>query len=258
MMMGRWMAIKQRKTSADAKKGVALARYSRELMRASKLGGADPSANFRLRKAIEQAKAGGLAKEAIEKAILKGSGQLAGDKALEDVVYEGYGPAGVALLIETATDNRNRTAGDIRSYFNKYEGNLGQDGCVAYLFEPQGVVEVPAPAHEEDRMMAAALEAGADDVAYDANADGLGVWRFITDYHNAFAVAESLSQTLPANEASQLKVVQHRVPATTVNITCADVAKPLLKLLNALEDHDDVETVYCNAEFSDALLQELG
>lgn len=250
--MGRWMAIKHKKASADAKKGVALARYSREVMRAAQLGGPDPSGNFRLRTAIDKAKAGGLTKDAIEKAILKGSGQLQGEK-LEDLSYEGYGPSGVAIFIEASTDNRNRTAGDIRSYFNKNDGNLGQDGSVAFLFEPQGLLEVPLAAGEELQLWEWAAEVGADEVLF---CDEKQVWQLVCPPADVYAVAEALMPFLPDALHGSVEMIQHRVPTTSVAVTDAAVAKPLLKLLQALEAHDDVETVYCNADIDEALLEQ--
>jgi transcriptional/translational regulatory protein YebC/TACO1 len=129
---------------------------------------------------------------------------------------------------------------------------------VAYLFEPQGVVELPGSAEEEAQCIEWGVESGANDVRYEANAEGDELWRFFSDSHDVYTVAEALSALLPTSRAGQLHIIQHRVPATMVSINDATVAKPLLKLLNALEEHDDVETVYCNADFSDALLQELG
>lgn len=250
MMMGRWMAIKNKKASSDAKKGVALAKYSMEIIKATKLGGADVSANFRLRTAIEKAKLGGLAKESIENAILKGSGQLKADN-VEEVTYEGYGPGGVAIFIETTTDNRNRTAGDIRSFFNKFDGNLGQDGCVAYLFEQKGEIGVTYPAHLTfDALFELAVEAGAEDIVPDEEFPTSRAFIYTT-----FETLNAVCQALTAlNTAVVIETAEiTRIPSTQAVVSTIEVGKPLYKLLAQLENHDDVQQVYCNAEIEESL-----
>jgi YebC/PmpR family DNA-binding regulatory protein len=250
MMMGRWMAIKNKKASSDAKKGVALAKYSMEIIKATKLGGSDISANFRLRTAIEKAKLGGLAKDSIENALLKGSGQLKSDN-VEEVTYEGYGPGGVAIFIETSTENRNRTAGDIRSYFNKFEGNFGQDGCVGYLFTQKGEILITYPSSLSfDDVFELAVEAGAEDLQPDeAFPDSKAV--IYTAYEDLNAVCQALTKLNSAVKIESAEIT--RIPSTQAEVTTVEVGKPLYKLLAQLENHDDVQQVYCNAVVDDAL-----
>ncbi|XVJ51937.1 MAG: YebC/PmpR family DNA-binding transcriptional regulator [Vampirovibrio sp.] len=251
--MGRWMAIKNKKAASDAKKGVALARYSREIMSAARQGGGDPSSNFRLRGAIDAAKAGGLSKDNIENAIAKATGALKGED-LESLSYEGYGPAGVAIFIECETDNRNRTAGDIRSYFNKHQGNLGQDGCVAFMFEPFGriVLEMNSEA-KALQWMDWAIEADAHDVQMESE-NGFYYVEIITEAKHLNTVCHTLSEI--ATEPFLPETVElTRLCATQTDIEDPIIAKALIKLLNAIEDHDDVNRVYHNAHLSEALWQ---
>jgi YebC/PmpR family DNA-binding regulatory protein len=252
MMMGRWMAIKNKKAASDAKKGVALARYSREIMSAARQGGGDPDINYRLRGAIDAAKAGGLSKDNIENAIAKATGALKGDD-LEAINYEGYGPGGVAIFIECETDNRNRTAGDIRSYFNKQNGNLGQDGCVAYLFEPFGriVFECQNEA-EANAWMEAAIEAEAHDVVLHEDDTPLYV-EIITDAKRLNETCSRLSELRPAIPFAPETVELTRICSTSSPIDDEAVAKPLIKLIQLIEDHDDVNRIYHNAEIPEAL-----
>jgi YebC/PmpR family DNA-binding regulatory protein len=252
--MGRWMAIKGKKAASDAKKGVALARYSREIMSAARQGGGDPAANFRLRAAIDAAKVGGLAKDNIENAILKATGQLKGEE-LEELSYEGYGPGGVAIFIECETDNRNRTAGDIRSYFTKNNGNLGSDGCVAYMFEPYGRILVKANDEEHAvQWMEMAIEAEAHDVLLHDDDDEHWV-EILTQATDLNAVCERLKDL--ATEPFEPETVElTRIPSTMADVADPEIAKPLVKLIGLLEDHDDVNKVHHNIEMSDALWEE--
>ncbi len=245
----KWANIKHRKAAKDAKKGQAFAKFSREIMRAAKLGGGDPEGNFRLRTAIERAKAAGLPNDNISRAIEKGSGAGAADN-LDEVVYEGYGPGGVAVYIETMTDNRNRTAGDIRSYFNKYQGNLGADGCVAWIFDQKGLVLVAQSEAEEETVFEKAVEAGADDLQLNTEE---GQYEIYTAPESLDTVCQALTTAgIPIQSAEIL-----RVPQNTVAVTDPEQAKPLLKLLDMIEGHDDVQNVYANFEMDDALLAEL-
>jgi YebC/PmpR family DNA-binding regulatory protein len=254
MMMGRWMAIKNKKASSDAKKGVALAKYSMEIIKATKLGGTDISANFRLRTAIEKAKLGGLAKDSIENALLKGSGQLKSDN-VEEVTYEGYGPGGVAIFIETTTENKNRTAGDIRSYFNKFEGNFGQDGCVGYLFAQKGEIIATYPSTLSfDAVFELAVEAGAEDIQPDDEFPESKVIIY-TAYEALNTVCQALSTLSKVLKIESADIT--RIPATQAEVTTVEVGKPLYKLLAQLENHDDVQQVYCNAFVDDALQAQL-
>jgi YebC/PmpR family DNA-binding regulatory protein len=252
--MGRWMAIKNRKASADARKGVNLARLSREVLRSAQLGGGDPTTNYRLRTAIEKAKIGGLTSVKIEHAIAKGSGTLQAEQ-LEAITYEGYGPGGVAVFVEATTDNRNRTAGDVRSYFNKSGGSLGQDGSVGFLFEAKGRIWLPQESISYDDLFALAADAGADDVealpddeALDDEGNQLAPqWVCLTAPDDVFTVAEALHVAAP--KLAFTTVEQVRLPQTTVTITDEALIKPLEKLLFSLDEHDDVNAVYHNAIF---------
>jgi len=244
----KWANIKHRKAAKDAKKGQAFARYSREIIVAAKMGGGDPAGNFRLRTAIDKAKAVGIPNDNIQRAIEKGAGTGNADN-LETVVYEGYGPGGVAVMIETMTDNRNRTAGDIRSYFNKYEGNLGSDGCVAWIFEQRGLIQIDPAACPvtDDDLVNAIIEAGADDFAINQDSGQMDV---LTNPAEMNAVCQALAdQQIPVASAEWTRIPQNSTPVSELT-----TAKPLMKLMDALENHDDVQAVYANFEMDDALL----
>lgn len=243
----KWANIKHRKAAQDAKKGQAYAKYCHAIIKAAKLGGADIGGNFRLRTAVEKAKSIGIPNDTIERAILKGSGQLGADQ-VEELTYEGYGPGGVAILIETMTDNRNRTAGDIRSYFNKYGGNLGSDGCVSWMFIQRGEILVAATGQNEDTLLEIALEAGADDLQLNSETQQFEIW---TPTETLNAVCQALhAQGIPIASAEMT-----RTPENTVQVTQFEQAKPLLKLLDAIEGQDDVQHVYANFEMDDSLLE---
>lgn len=236
--MGRWGSIKHKKAASDAKRGVQMAKASREIMSAAKQGGGDVNFNVRLRTAVERAKAIGLPNAKIDNAIEKGTGSGSGDD-LTELTYEGYGPGGVAIFIEAATDNKNRTAGDIRSYFNKNEGNLGQDGCVAYLFEELGLITLPkGKGLTFETVMEGAIEAGATDVKDEDEA------------YQILCAPTDLNEVTRALEAQGLPVESAeltRWATTETDVTDESVAKPLLKLLEALDDHPDVNKVVTNA-----------
>lgn len=245
----KWAQIKRTKAVKDAKRGAAFAQYSREIIMAAKLGGGDPEGNFRLRTAITRAKAAGMPNDNIKRAIEKGTGVGGGDN-LDEMTYEGYGPGGVAVFIEAVTDNRNRTAGDIRSYFNKYNGNLGADGCVAWIFQETGLIKIAQSTAQEESLLEQALEAGATDFQPNPDEDTFDIYTAPPDLNQ---VAQALSQaglTIQSAEST-------RLPQNTVKVDSEDVAKPLLKLLDALESHDDVQSVYANFDMDDALLGRL-
>lgn len=243
----KWANIKHRKASQDAKKGAAYAKCTRELIMAAKVGGADPAGNFRLRTAIDKAKASGLPNDTIDRAIAKGSGQSAADN-VETLVYEGYGPGGVAVYIQAMTDNRNRTAGDIRSYFNKFQGNLGETGCVGWMFEERGQIQVEGSQSQEDNILEVVLEAGGEDIQFEEEAQQ---WTILTPPDLLNTVCEALQHAgLPVGSAEVTRVCQ-----TTVQVTDPTMAKPLLRLLDAIESHDDVQNVYANFEMDDTLIE---
>jgi YebC/PmpR family DNA-binding regulatory protein len=243
----KWANIKHRKMAKDSKKGAAFAKVSREVIMAAKLGGPDPAGNFRLRTAIDRAKAVGLTAESIERGIAKGSGKLGADQ-VEHLHYEGYGPGGVAIYIETITDNRNRTAGDIRSYFNKYQGNLGETGCVGWLFHERSRIIVNLKTmQDEDTLLELVLEHGADDMLTEENESEI-----IAPPDKLDAICVALQQSgYPVASAEMI-----RQPENTIQVTEFTQAKPLLRLLDALESHDDVQAVYANFEMDDALIEQ--
>ena len=232
----KWANIKHRKARVDAARGKLWSKCSRAIIVAAKEGGPDPAANLALRYAVEEAKAANMPKDTIERAIKKGAGELGG-QSYEHVRYEGYGPGGVAVIADCLTDNRNRTAPEMRTIFGKHDGNLGASGCVAYMFEPRGLITIDAEqAPGEDRLMELALEAGAEDVELDD-----GVWTIATAPTDLLQVKESLEEaglTLASSEQTML-------PQNTVAVTGRDAEK-VLALMEALDDHDDVQKVYAN------------
>ncbi len=236
----KWANIKHRKARQDAKRGTAWSKCSRAIIVAAKNGGPDPDANLTLRYAIDEAKAANMPKDTIENAIKKGSGE-AGGANYESTVYEGYGPAGVALMLEILTDNRNRTAGEVRKIFEKGGGNLGTTGCVAYNFQPRGQIFVSKNAVDEDTLMQTALDAGADDIVDDGES-----WQVLTEPTDYIAVKDAVDQASIDIESASVA----QVPNTTVS-TSGNDARKLLRLVEALEDHDDVQKVYANFEIPD-------
>ena len=243
----KWANIKHRKAKVDAAKGVSFAKFSREIIIASKLGGSDPSGNFRLKTAIEKAKAGGLPNDTIKRAIEKGVGGSGADN-YEEITYEGYGPGGVAVFIEAATDNRNRTAGDIRSYFTKYGGNLGENGCVGWIFEPCGMLVFDKTSVDFEKLYELSIEFDAKDVTEDEDE-----YRVSTSAGNFQPVVESFARAGLTPKSSELT----RVPQNSAEVTDKDVAKKLVTMLEKIEEHDDVQNVYSNFEIDDALMESL-
>lgn len=243
----KWSTIKRKKAKVDSARAAEFQKFSRELMVASKLGGPDPSANFRLKTAIDRAKAAGLPADNIKRAIEKGSGASNQDN-YEELTYEGYGAGGVAIFIEAMTDNRNRTAGDIRSYFTKYGGNLGETGCVGWMFKPVGLLTFDLSTDYE-KLFEAAINLGADDIEEDEEE-----YRVITSVENFQSVFEGL-------EAEGFKSVSAdltRLPENDLEITDEATAKKILLLLEKLEEHDDVQNVYSNVDIDDELAEKIG
>ena len=244
----KWANIKHRKARQDAKRGTLWSKCARAIIVAAKNGGPDPDSNLTLRYAIDEAKAANMPKDTIENAIKKGSGE-AGGANYENTVYEGYGPGGVAVMLEILTDNRNRTAGEVRKIFEKGSGNLGTTGCVAYNFQPRGQIFVSKNDTDEETLMQTVLEAGADDIADDGES-----WQILTDPGDYLAVKDAVDQASIVIESSSVA----QVPNNTVTTTGND-ARKLLRLVETLEDHDDVQKVYANFEIPDeemAALQE--
>ncbi len=242
----KWSTIKHKKGAADAKRGKLFTKLIREITTAARMSGGDPAGNPRLRKAVDEAKANNMPGDNIERAIKKGTGELEG-VVYEEISYEGYGPEGVAVLVEVMTDNKNRTVSEIRHIFSKYNGNLGANGCVAWMFDQKGEIEVDREAVTEDHLMEIALEAGAEDIIDDGD-----VWTVRTEPDDLDAVKDAIV-------AAKIKVDRAevtRVPQTTKEIT-GKPAETMLKLMNALEDQDDVQHVYSNFDIDDELLEEL-
>ncbi|KFE67192.1 YebC/PmpR family DNA-binding transcriptional regulator [Hyalangium minutum] len=242
----RWSKIKRQKAAMGATKGKLYSKVIKELTVAARLGGGDPTGNARLRVAIAAAREANMPKDSIERAIKKGTGELEGE-SYEEVMYEGYGPGGVAVLVECLTDNRNRTAGDVRILFNKGGGNLGAEGAVGWMFQKKGVIAVK-PGPSEDQVMEKAIEAGAEDVI-NQGTDGFEVRTAPVDLHT---VANSL-------ESAGLKLGEQRwsfFPQNTVKLE-GENAKKMLKLMDALEDNDDVQNVHANFEIDEALMDAL-
>lgn len=240
----KWSNIKHRKGAQDAKRAKIFTRLIREIMVAARQGG-DPAANPRLRLAIDKALSANMPKDKIEKAIAKGTGEDGSDN-LEEIRYEGYAPGGVAIMVDCMTDNRNRTVSEVRHAFSKHGGNLGEDGSVAYLFSQQGVLNYP-PESGEDRVMEAALEAGAEDIVNHED----GSMELVTTPEQYQSVKDTMVEQ--GVEPEQAEVTMR--PATTVPLSVEEGEK-VLKLLDRLEDLDDVQTVYSNADFPDELFQD--
>ena len=242
----KWSTIKHKKAKVDSQRAVVFQKYSRELIVSARLGGADPAGNFRLRTAIEKAKAAGLPNDNIKRAIEKGAGAGASDN-YEELTYEGYAAGGVAVVVEAMTDNRNRTAGDIRSYFTKYNGSLGATGCVGWMFDQRGVITFSNDVDFE-KLFEAAINLDALDVIEDEE-----TYKVLTTPENFQAVVEGLEAEGFTSETAELS----RIPQNTIEVTDEAVAGQVLKLLEKLEEHDDVQNVYANFDISDEIMQKL-
>ena len=242
----KWSTIKHKKAKVDSQRAVVFQKYSRELIVAARLGGPDPAGNFRLRTAIEKAKAAGLPNDNIKRAIEKGAG-ASGAENYEELTYEGYAPGGVAVVIEAMTDNRNRTAGDIRSYFTKYNGSLGATGCVGWMFDQRGVIMFSEDTDFE-KLFEAAINLDALDVTEED-----GQYKVLTTVENFQSVTEGLEKEGFKSETAELT----RIPQNTIEVTDEKTADQILKLLDKIEEHDDVQNVYANFDISDELMQKL-
>ena len=240
----KWANIKHKKAREDAKRGKIFTKIAREIIVAARLGGGDPDHNPRLRRAIQKAKSYNMPKENIERAIKRGTGELEGT-SFEEVIYEGYGPGGVAILIEAITDNRNRTVSEIRTIFTKHGGSLGEAGCVAWMFDKKGMITVEGV--DEDRLMEIAIEAGAEDVREEE-----GVFQVITAPDELEDVREQLEQRGVTIKEATLTYI----PQSTVRVE-GEKAEKLIKLLDALENHDDVQNVYANFDVPEEVLSSI-
>lgn len=241
----KWSTIKHKKGAADAKRGKIFTKIIKELSVAAKLGGGDPAANPRLRTAIDKAKGENMPKDNIDRAIKKGTGGMEG-VVYEEIVYEGYGPGGVAVLVEVMTDNRNRSVSDIRSIFTKSNGNMGEAGCVAWMFNTQGLI-VYDTSVDFEQLFEAAIEAGADDVSEQDEQ-----YEVITDPSAFIEVREALE----AKGFKHLSAEVTMVPQTLVPLE-GKQAESMLKLMDKLEDNDDVQNVYANFDISSEEMDKL-
>ncbi len=241
----KWASIKRQKGATDAKRGQLFSKLVRAIIVAARDGGPDPAANLALQNAIEKARGASMPKDNIERAIAKGSGTGADAAAYETVMYEGYGPGGVALFVEALTDNRNRTAADVRQAFTKSDGNLGESGSVAWLFERKGVILVEGSA-DEDELVLAAADAGADDVEPDESS-----YRVTTAPESLHSVRAALEEGgLPIESAESTMV-----PKTQVSIDDETTARKVVRLMDDLEENDDVQAVYSNFDIPEQVLE---
>ena len=242
----KWSSIKHKKGAADAKRGQLFSKLSRAIIVAAKEGGGDPANNLALQNAIEKARSYSMPKDNIDRAIAKGSGADADADAYETIVYEGYGPEGVAVIVEALTENRNRTAADVRHLFAKHGGNLGATGAVAWQFERRGVVVVDADGVDEEELLLVAADGGADDVEQDGST------------FQVTSAPEQLSAVRSAIEAAGIAVTSAElqlVPKTTVAVDDEAKARQVMRLIDALEENDDVQDVYANFDIPEQVLE---
>ncbi len=244
----KWHSIKHKKGATDKKRGQLFSKLARAIIVAAREGGPDPAGNLALQNAIEKAREASVPKDNIERAIARGSGAAADGEAFEHITYEGYGPAGVALLVEALTDNRNRTASDVRHVFSKSDGSLGESGSVAWLFERTGLLLVSADGVEEDELMLAAAEGGADDVSQDGSA-----FEITCPAEGVGEVRRALEQAGFAVESAQITML----PKTSVTVEDEAAARRIVRLMDELEELDDVQDVYANFDIPEQVLEEV-
>ncbi|MDH4203343.1 MAG: YebC/PmpR family DNA-binding transcriptional regulator [Phycisphaerae bacterium] len=242
-----WAGIKHKKAANDAKRGKVWSKIARMIIVAAKAGGGDPGQNLTLRYAIDKAKAANMPKDTIEKAIKKGTGEL-GAVEYVDVLYEGYAPGGVAIMVEGLTDNRNRTAPEIKKIFEKRGGSMGASGCVSYMFKKKGLVTVKTDAADEETLMDIALTAGAEDF------ENTGEIYEITCEPESY---DDLKAALEENQIPLESAELSRIPDSTIPVADADTARKILNLMDDFEDHDDVQEVYANFDIPDDILSQI-
>ncbi len=242
----KWSTIKHKKGAADAKRGKLFSKLSRAIMVAAREGGGDPATNLALQNAIEKARSYSMPKDNIERAIAKGTGEGDDGSTYETVVYEGYGPDGVAVLVEALTDNRNRTASEVRHAFSKNGGNLGATGAVAWQFERRGVVLVGVEGADEDELLLVVADAGADDVERDGD-----LFQVMCPPEQLTAVREAIADASLTVESAELSMV----PKSTVAIQDETTARKVVRLVEGLEESDDVQGVYANFDIPEAVLE---
>jgi YebC/PmpR family DNA-binding regulatory protein len=243
----KWSSIKHKKGAADAKRGKLFSKLSRAIIVAAKEGGPEPANNLALQNAIEKARSYSMPKDNIERAIARGAGQDADAAAFETILYEGYAPGGVAVIVEALTDNRNRTAADVRHLFAKSDGNLGESGSVAWLFERRAIVLVDGTA-DEDELTLAAAEGGAEDIERDGSS-----WQVTAAPEDLSAVRAAIEGAGFTVDSAELTMA----PKTTIEVADESQAKKILRLIDALEDNDDVQEVYANFDIPERVLEEV-
>jgi YebC/PmpR family DNA-binding regulatory protein len=242
----KWSSIKHKKGAADAKRGQLFSKLSRAIIVAAKEGGGDPANNLALQNAIEKAKSYSMPKDNIDRAIAKGSGADADADAFETIMYEGYGPEGVAVIVEALTDNRNRTAADVRHLFAKHGGNLGATGAVAWQFDRRGVVVVEADGVDEEELLLVAADGGADDVEQDGS-----TFQVTSAPEQLSTVREAIETAGISIEAAELRLL----PKSTVAIDDETKARQVMRLIDALEENDDVQDVHANFDIPEQVLE---
>jgi YebC/PmpR family DNA-binding regulatory protein len=243
----KWSTIKRKKGAIDSKRGKIFTKLIKEITLAARLGGGDVEGNARLRSAVLAAKEENMPKDNIDRAIKKGTGELGGGVAYEEITYEGYGPAGVAVIVEVMTDNKNRTVAEIRHIFSKHGGNLGENGCVAWMFDKKGSIVLDKKTATEDALMEIALEAGAEDVR-----DQGSEWEIVTE-PTAF---EAVKKAIDQKDWKYLEARVGMIPQNTIRLE-AGKAEQMLKLMEKIEDNDDVQNVYANFDISDEVMEKL-
>lgn len=243
----KWATIKHKKGAADKARGKLFAKLARQIEVAARAGGGDVDSNATLRTMVQKAKAGQMTKDAIDRAIKRGIGDNDGAN-YESITYEGYAPGGVAMLVDVLTDNRNRTAADVRNAFSKFGGSMAEPGAVGWQFSRRGVIVV-AGQFAEDDVMTAALEAGAEDIERDGDS-----WRVLTEPAVVYDVQEALVKSGIIVESAESTMIS----STTIEVTDADEARQILRIMDMLEDNDDVQDVYANFDIDESIMQEVG
>ena len=244
----KWSKVKRAKGALDVKRGTIFSKFSKEISVAARIGGGDPTGNPRLRSVIEMARAQSMPNDNIERAIKRGTGEGIDVQRFEEIVYEGYGPGGVAVIVETTTDNKNRTAAEIRRIFSKNHGNLATSGSVSYMFHKKGQITVPRETIDEERLFELALDAGADDLTIDEEQ-----YVILTSHDQLYAVAEALRHASVTIDGQKFTFI----PDTTVHVADEEAALQVVRLCESLEDDDDVQNVYSNLDIPDELLAKL-
>ena len=243
----KWATIKRKKAKTDSARAAEFQKFSREIIVAARLGGGDPSGNFRLRTAIERAKAAGLPNDNIKRAIEKGCGAGSSEN-YEEMVYEGYAAGGVAVVVEAMTDNKNRTAGDVRSYFTKFQGNLGETGCVGWMFDKKGCITFNAEDVDYEALFEAAINLDAEDIVEEEEE-----YKVYTSIPNFQTIVEGLEAEGFKSTSAEFT----RVPQNTIEVTDEKTAQNIMRLLGKLEEHDDVQNVYANFDIDDELMEKV-